>query len=42
MIIEGIMAIQSVDNPRIVEHQLSVFLSPKFRPAGEDEDSGGE
>ena len=42
MIIEGIMAIQSGDNPRIVEHKLSVFLSPKFRPAGEDEDSGGE
>ncbi|HCV24935.1 MAG TPA: motility protein A, partial [Candidatus Latescibacteria bacterium] len=32
MIIEGIMSIQSGDNPRIVEHKLSVFLSPKVRP----------
>ena len=36
MIIEGIMAIQSGDNPRIVEHKLSVFLSPKFRSTGEE------
>ena len=41
MIIEGIMSIQSGDNPRIVEHKLSVFLSPSMRPAGE-EDAGGE
>lgn len=32
MIIEGIMAIQSGDNPRIIEHKLSVFLAPKERP----------
>ena len=31
MIVEGIMAIQSGDNPRIVERKLSVFLSPKNR-----------
>ena len=36
MIIEGIMSIQSGDNPRIVEHKLSVFLSPKFRPSGDE------
>ena len=36
MIIEGIMSIQSGDNPRIVEHKLSVFLAPKMRPSGED------
>ena len=36
MIIEGIMAIQSGDNPRIVEHKLSVFLSPKLRPASDE------
>ena len=36
MIIEGIMSIQSGDNPRIVEHKLSVFLSPKLRPQGEE------
>ena len=33
MIIEGIMAIQSGDNPRIVEHKLSVFLAPRLRPS---------
>ena len=38
MIIEGIMSIQSGDNPRIVETKLSVFLSPKFRPSGGDEE----
>ena len=37
MIIEGIMSIQSGDNPRIVEHKLSVFLSPKVRPNSEEE-----
>ena len=36
MIIEGIMSIQSGDNPRIVEHKLSVFLSPKMRPSGDE------
>jgi chemotaxis protein MotA len=38
MIIEGIMSIQSGDNPRIVEHKLSVFLSPKVRPNSEEEE----
>ncbi|MBU06363.1 MAG: motility protein A [Gemmatimonadetes bacterium] len=38
MIIEGIMSIQSGDNPRIVEHKLSVFLSPKVRPSSEEEE----
>ncbi len=38
MIIEGIMSIQQGDNPRIVEHKLSVFLSPKMRPATDDAD----
>ena len=37
MIIEGIMSIQSGDNPRIVEHKLSVFLSPKVRPTSEED-----
>ena len=41
MIIEGIMAIQSGDNPRIVEHKLSVFLSPKFRSTSEEGAGGG-
>ena len=35
MTIEGIMSIQSGDNPRIVEHKLSVFIQPKHRPSGE-------
>ena len=42
MIIEGIMAIQSGDNPRIVNHKLSVFLSPKFRSTGEEGSGGGD
>jgi chemotaxis protein MotA len=41
MIIEGIMAIQSGDNPRIVQHKLSVFLAPGMRPEA-DEGGGGE
>lgn len=32
MAIEGVMAIQSGDNPRIVEHKLAVFLGPNERP----------
>lgn len=39
MIIEGIMAIQSGDNPRIIEHKLSVFLSPRDRPTGDKKES---
>jgi chemotaxis protein MotA len=30
--IEGIMSIQSGDNPRIAEHRLLAFLAPKERP----------
>lgn len=41
MIIEGIMAIQQGDNPRIVEHKLSVFLPPGSRPSSEAA-KGGE
>ena len=35
--IEGIMAIQSGDNPRIVEQRLLAFLSPALRPAPDSE-----
>ena len=35
MVIEGIMSIQSGDNPRIVEHKLSVFVEPAMRPRGD-------
>ncbi len=41
MIIEGIMAIQSGDNPRIVENKLSAFLEPKMRPSGEEDNTDG-
>ena len=35
MIIEGIIAIQQGDNPRIVERKLAVFLPPSMRASGE-------
>jgi len=35
--IEGIMAIQSGDNPRIVQQRLLAFLPPAIRPKTEDE-----
>jgi chemotaxis protein MotA len=31
VIIEGILSIQSGDNPRIVEQKLKAFISPKLR-----------
>ncbi len=31
LIIEGVMSIQSGDNPRIIEQKLQAFLSPKLR-----------
>jgi chemotaxis protein MotA len=33
MVVEGIVAIQSGDNHRIVEQKLKAFLSPKMREA---------
>ncbi len=33
MMVEGIMAIQAGDNPRIVEEKLRAFLAPKIRKA---------
>lgn len=36
VVIEGIMAIQSGDNPRIVEQRLLAFLPPSMRPHKED------
>ena len=35
MVVEGIVAIQSGDNYRIVEQKLKAFLSPKYREARE-------
>src|SRR4029079_1949142 len=40
LVIEGLMSIQSGDNPRIVREKLEGFLSPKERQA-KDGDSGG-
>lgn len=37
IIIKGVMAIQSGDNPRIVEQKLRTFLPPSARPAAEGE-----
>ena len=34
--IEGVMSIQSGDNPRILEQKLLAFLSPSIRPPHED------
>lgn len=36
MIMEGIMSIQSGDNPRIVEQKLNVFIAPKLRQSSEE------
>ncbi len=35
--VEGIMSIQSGDNPRIVEDKLKAFISPSMRDLGEEE-----
>ncbi|MDP8207006.1 MAG: motility protein A [Candidatus Electryonea clarkiae] len=40
LVIEGILSIQSGDNPRIVREKLLTFLPPKDR-LEEDEDAGG-
>jgi chemotaxis protein MotA len=40
MIMEGIMSIQSGDNPRIVEQKLNTFIAPKLRQVADEE--GGE
>ena len=37
MIMEGIMSIQSGDNPRIVEQKLNTFIAPKLRQSSEEE-----
>lgn len=38
MVIEGILSIQSGDNPRLVEHKLSTFLPPKIRSVEEQKE----
>ena len=37
IIIQGVMAIQSGDNPRVVEQKLKTFLSPGARAAFDDD-----
>jgi chemotaxis protein MotA len=39
IIIKGVMAIQSGDNPRIVEQKLRTFLPPSARPREEDHEA---
>ncbi|MEC8932590.1 MAG: hypothetical protein VYB08_14300 [Candidatus Latescibacterota bacterium] len=34
MVTEGFMSLPSGDNPRIVEHKLSVFIEPRFASVG--------
>ena len=36
IIVKGVMAIQSGDNPRVVEQKLRTFLPPSQRPAAEE------
>ena len=40
LMVEGILAIQAGENPRIVEEKLKVFLPPKMRLAFEQEEKG--
>ncbi len=42
MMIEGVLSIQSGENPRIMEHRLKTFLSPDQRTAYEKSVGGGE
>lgn len=39
MIMEGIMSIQSGDNPRIVEQKLNVFIAPSLRSLSKEEEA---
>ena len=42
LMVEGILAIQAGENPRIVEEKLKVFLSPKLRMKLGQGEKGGE
>ena len=35
MTLEGIIGIQSGDNPSIIEHKLAIFMAPSYRPDGD-------
>ncbi|MEA2249003.1 MAG: hypothetical protein QOH46_3532, partial [Solirubrobacteraceae bacterium] len=40
MTMEGILAIQAGDNPRVVSEKLMAYVPPNLRPS-EDEPAGG-
>lgn len=42
LMVEGILAIQAGENPRIVEEKLKVFLPPKLRKKLEAAQEGAE
>jgi chemotaxis protein MotA len=42
LMLEGIVSIQSGDNPNIVEEKLTIYLSPAQRKRSTSEDSGGK
>ncbi len=42
VMLEGILSIQSGDNPRLVEQKLNAFLAPNSRVNSEDSKEGGE
>ena len=42
IIIQGVMSIQSGDNPRIVEQKLLTFIPPSSRSKGDEEEEGGK
>ncbi len=41
MTLEGILAIQSGDNPRVIEEKLMAFVAPSMRGGGKDEKDAG-
>ncbi len=41
MVVEGLLAIQAGENPRVIEERLKSFLSPQDRKAVEEELKGG-
>jgi chemotaxis protein MotA len=41
MTIEGILAIQAGDNPRVIAEKLMTFVPPEQRPSADDAANGG-
>jgi chemotaxis protein MotA len=42
MTLEGILAIQAGDNPRVLEEKLMAYVAPKDRPADDEKDAPAE